>query len=151
VGELSVVKTTPKAEELFGRLRQGKPLGSLGLQLPATPPSPAITRVRVLDDSSDGKAKKVSDFLTRAGFLVQPMGTGSLGEDGPAILHAPAALEQAEVVQRFLPDLALQPVPKRTLGKVVAVVIDSTYAGAGVATPAPGSTPPPAPGEPEDC
>jgi LCP family protein required for cell wall assembly len=127
-GRVSVVKLLPKAELLFRRLREGKPLGNLGKALTETPPSPATIKVRVLDASSGTVATEVFDRLTKAGFDIQPTASaGALGSKGPAILYAPEAKRQADVVHGFLPSLPLKQAQSGGLrGFDVAVIVDST-------------------------
>jgi LCP family protein required for cell wall assembly len=127
-GRVSIVKLLPKAELLFRRLREGKPLGNLGKALTETPPSPATIKVRVLDASSGTVATDVFDRLTKAGFDIQPTATaGALGSTGPAILYTEGAKRQADVVHGFLPSLPLkQAQPGEVSGVDVAVVVDST-------------------------
>jgi LCP family protein required for cell wall assembly len=141
VDGLDVLKLTPESQELFKRLREGKPLGSIGHQLLGTPPSPAVIRVRVYDHASHGRAQHVSGYLTRAGFDTASLAAGSLGQPGAAILYRPGARDQAQVVQGFLPTLPLQPVSKGALkGSDVAVVVNQGYNGAGVSTMNPAAT-----------
>src|SRR5438105_1843349 len=71
IGGQSVVLMDPQAKQIFARLRDGKPIGKLGLGLSSTATSPANVQVRVFDDSSAGKADKVYSLLQRAGFDVQ--------------------------------------------------------------------------------
>jgi LCP family protein required for cell wall assembly len=145
---VSVVHMDPAAETLFRRIREGRPLGTVGERLPGTTISPAIVRVRVIDDASGQKAGKVEGFLQDAGFA-----TLGVTEDvppslrGPVILFRPGQEEAAQVVQRYLPALELQEAGEGVLSVAdVAVVIDATYRGAGVGGggPAPSPTPPPA-------
>jgi LCP family protein required for cell wall assembly len=125
---VDIVKLLPKAELLFRRLREGKPLGNLGRALTDTPPSPATIKMRVLDASSGTVATRVFDLLTKAGFDIQPTATaGTLGSQGPAILYAAGAKQQADVVHGFLPSLSLKEAqPGELNGVDVAVVVDSS-------------------------
>jgi LCP family protein required for cell wall assembly len=142
-GTVDVVKLLPEAEEMFNRLREGKPLGNLGLTPLGTPPSPAVIKVRVFDDRSAGAAGKVQDFLTQSGFDIQPLATSNtLGVSGPVILYKPDTLAQAQVVQGFLKGVELKQAPNGALAQAdVAVIIPASYAGPGVTSPNPTATP----------
>jgi len=132
-GQVSIVKLLPQAKLLFQRLRTGEPLGKIGVPQKNTPPSTAVISVRVYDDSSRGKARKVTDYLTRGGFDIQPVATGSLGQTQPVILYRPGAKAEAGVVHHYLSTLQMKQAPKGQLqGIDVAVPIDSTYEGPGV-------------------
>jgi LCP family protein required for cell wall assembly len=106
---LSIVRMLPEARELFQRLRQGRPLGRLGIEQEQTPPSPAVIRTVVVDKRSGGTALEVFDLLARGGFLVEggPVGVADLGfvPDRGAVYFAPGAEEEAGVVGGFVPAL----------------------------------------------
>src|SRR5205807_10661668 len=89
IGDQSVVIMDPVARKTFARLRAGKPLGNLGLNLGLTSTSPANVQVRVFDDSSSGKADKVYSLLQRAGFDVKATEAwkGSVRLKGPMLLY----------------------------------------------------------------
>jgi len=142
-GTVDVVKLLPQAEELFKRLREGGPLGNLGLTQVGTPPSPATIKVRVFDDRSAGAAGKVQGFLTTSGFEVQPLATSNtLGVSGPVILYKANTLPQAQVVQGFLTGVPMKQAPQGALAQAdVAVIIPASYTGPGVASPNPTATP----------
>ena len=142
-GTVDIVKLLPEAEVLFRRLREGKPLGNIGLTQAQTPPSPAVVKVRVFDDASAGAAQKVQDFLTKSGFATLGMAnSNSLGVQGPVILYKPDTLEEAKVVHGSLTGVPLQPAPKGALAEAdVAVVIPASYTGPGVASPNPTASP----------
>jgi LCP family protein required for cell wall assembly len=147
-GTVDVVKMTPKARELFRRLREGEPLGNLGKALADTAPSPATVKVRVFDASSGGKAAAVTELLTKAGFDIRPtVAAGTLASQAPVILYRAGALEAAKVVNRFLPDLSLKQAPANALAEIdVAVVADASVAVS--PTPTPQKPPGPAAGCP---
>jgi LCP family protein required for cell wall assembly len=147
IGTQDVVTLLPEAKELFRRLREGKPLGKLGLSTAQTPPSPAVVQVQVVDDSSNGAATQVNDYLQRSGFDVQPVtATNSFGVTGPVILFAPspAGKQAADVVHGFLTQIPEHAAPPGTLsGLQVAVVVPSTYQGVPISSPQPPSSPAP--------
>jgi len=143
-GVVDTVKLVePDAQQLFARLRDGKPLGDLGKTLVNTPPSAATVKVRVFDDRSAGAAQKVQGFLTKSGFDIQPLAeSNTLGVSGPVILYKPDTLDEAKLVQGFLKGVPMQQAPQGALALTdVAVVIPSTYDGPGVASPNPTATP----------
>lgn len=145
IGTQDVVTLLPQAKELFRRLREGKPLGKLGLSTTQTPPSTAVIPVQVIDDSSNGMATQVNDYLQTSGFEVQPVTTtNSFGVTGPVILFAPtpAGKQAADVVHGYLRDIPEHKAPPGTLsGLEVGVVIPSTYAGVPISSPQPPSSP----------
>ncbi|MFL5798813.1 MAG: LCP family protein [Actinomycetota bacterium] len=147
IGTQDVVTLLPQAKELFRRLREGKPLGKLGLSTTQTPPSTAVIPVQVVDDSSNGAATQVNDYLQRSGFEVQPVTTtNSFGMAGPVILFAPspAGKQAADVVHGYLKQIPEHKAPPGTLsGLEVGVVIPSTYEGVPISSPQPSSSPAP--------
>ncbi|MBI4261455.1 MAG: LCP family protein [Actinobacteria bacterium] len=141
-GEKSVVHVDPEAETLFRRLRQGKPLGPIGVQLESTRLSPANVRLEVVDDGAGGTAAEVHSLLTDAGFAV--LGAGSdvpAGVEGSAIVFRGGRRVAADVVARFLPELPLLRAPGALPeGVDVVVVIGPDYAGPSiVASPSGGA------------
>lgn len=130
---LSIVRAVqPAADQLFERLREGGPLGELGLELPQTPPSPANIAVDVYDRDSFGTAAGVLDTLTKGGFLIEPVllefATFGGKVKGSAILYAPGEEAKAKVVASYVPGLRMEPAPKHALGGAdVAVVIGANY------------------------
>jgi LCP family protein required for cell wall assembly len=144
---LSIVKLVqPQADQLFERLRDGKPLGDLGLTLEQTPPSPAVIKVGVYDKASAGAARTVYDNLTRGGFdtstPVQDVSTlGSLPTNGSVILYNPKAPDgqaMADVVHGYLSNLQEMAAPKYLLkGVDVAVIVGPNYV-----IPPPNTSPP---------
>lgn len=130
----------PQASELFERIRDGKPLGNLGKELPQTPPSPAVIKVVVFDKASGGKAAGVLAVLTQGGFDTalglrdaSALGTKAKGSE---ILFRPGERAQADVVHGFLPNLTEVQAPQQALaGADVAVFVGSRY------VPAPPSAP----------
>ncbi len=145
IGTQDVVTLLPQAKELFRRLRDGEPLGKLGLSTAQTPPSPAVVEVQVVDDASNGAATQVNGYLQRSGFDVQPVAaSNTFGVAGPVILFArtPAGKQAADVVHGFLTQIPEHAAPPGTLsGLEVAVVIPSTYQGVPISSPQPPSSP----------
>ncbi len=139
---LSVVRMLPEAEELFGRLGEGLPLGHLGKELPSTPPSPANIVLAVYDKESFGTAFGVLTLLMRGGFDTSPglVDADVLGMKvkGSAILFSPGEEAKADVLGSYLPTLERLAVPRRLLGGAdVGVVVSSRFT-----PPSPGSEPP---------
>jgi hypothetical protein len=144
-GTVDIVKLEPQAKQLFRRLREGLPLGNLGLTNTQTPPSPAVVGVKIVDAGSNGIAAKVKSVVDNAGFNDQGITTRNpYGVPGPAIVFAPtpSGKAAADVVQGYLG--AGVPEVKAAAGTLhgndVAVVVTPTYAGNPVA-PAPSPTP----------
>lgn len=139
---LSIVRLVePEASRLFAALREGRPLGDLGKELPQTPPSPANIAVDVYQRGITLGAPEVLRILTQGGFLVAEgiADARELAADvkGSAILFAPGEEAEARVVAQFVRGLALRPAPRSVLGEAdVAVVVGRSY------------TPPPLEGSP---
>jgi hypothetical protein len=112
---LSIVRAVqPDADELFRRLRENRPLGELGLELPGVAPSPANIVVSVLDRRAGTTATDVFDVLTTKGSL---------------ILYREGEEAMAKVVGGYFPNMELVPAPQGTMpdGQDVAVVVTSGY------------------------
>ncbi|HEY7282162.1 MAG TPA: LCP family protein, partial [Actinomycetota bacterium] len=90
-GTVDVVQLEPQAKELFRRLRQGLPLGNLGLTNTGTPPSTAVIGVRVVDAGSNGVADQVKQIIDKAGFndASQVTTSNPYGVANSAIVFAP--------------------------------------------------------------
>ena len=134
---LSIVRMVePAADELFSRLRDGRPLGDVGLTQERTPPSPAVIKVGVYDRRSAGMAPRVYTTLTEGGFdtSIPVQDIAALDASpvkGSAILYDPRTSDgraMADVVQGYLSNLQEVPVPRSVLrGVSVAVVIGPNY------------------------
>jgi LCP family protein required for cell wall assembly len=143
---LSIVEIVqPDADELFRRIREGRPLGDLGAQLPSTPPSPANIVVAVHDRGADA-ATSVFDVLTDSGFDTSPGILPASGSELPAkgsfLLYREGEEAMARVVGSYLRNLDLLTAAPGTLsnGEDVAVVLGSRY-----------ELPPPETGSPVEC
>ncbi len=141
---LSVVNMIqPDANELFRRLREGKPLGELGTQLTQTAPSPANIVASVLDRDADPITGEVLDILTEGGFDTSPGVVGAsaaeLPKKGSMILYRDGAEAMAKVVGAYFGNMELVPAPPGALsnGENVAVVVAGGYR-----LPAPNQNPP---------
>ncbi len=81
--KLSILNPTPQAPQLFGDLRNGRPLGDLGKQLPYTF-EPANTKVLVYDDNAGTPAQSVYNTLGLGGYdLVNANGVSAGGSSSP--------------------------------------------------------------------
>jgi LCP family protein required for cell wall assembly len=80
----------PETTEIFDRIQSGEALFRLGKAEPLTGMSPADIRVQVFDRNSNGKAERVAEYLSKAGFNVLP------------ILPSPANLIRSQI--RWPPD-----------------------------------------------
>jgi len=129
---LSVVNMVDPAEELFRRIREGRPLGELGVSLAQTPPSPANIAVAVRGDAGS-VASTVFDTLTDGGFDTTPgiLGASQLDAPGrdPLILFRAGEESKAKVVGTYFRDLELAPAPPGVMpgGVDVAVVVTPSY------------------------
>lgn len=143
---LSIVREIqPAADDLFRRIRTNQPLGSLGLELAGTPPSPANIRVRVYDKHSSGVADTVEQTLVQGGFDTSSGVEAAASLDSPVkgatILYAKGQEAMAKVVQGYFSNLDIVPAPKGLLhGLDVAVVVTASY-----------QIPPPATSGPTSC
>jgi LCP family protein required for cell wall assembly len=131
-GDLSVLFPDPIAEQIFARIRQGKPLGTLGENLAGTAPSEANIVVPVVDHDSGGTAADVEQILMDAGFDTSPsvVDYATYGADvkGSVIAYRPGHQSDAEVVQKYFPNLQLLEVPNDTMrGSPVAAFITSSF------------------------
>jgi LCP family protein required for cell wall assembly len=63
----------PETTEIFQRIKSGEALFRLGKAEPLTGMSPADIRVQVFDRNSNGKAQRVAEYLSKAGFNVLPI------------------------------------------------------------------------------
>jgi hypothetical protein len=134
---LSIVRMLEgQARELFTRLRDGRPLGVVGLTQPQTPPSPAVIKVGVYDRRSAGMASRVYTTLTESGFdtSIPVQDIAALGPSsvkGSAILYVAKAADgkaMADVVHGYLSNLPQVPVARGVLrGESIAVVVGSRY------------------------
>jgi hypothetical protein len=131
---LSIVRAVqPDADELFRRLRENRPLGDLGLELPGVAPSPANIVVSVLDRHAGPTATDVFDVLTEGGFNTSPGILDGSAIDVPTkgslILYREGEEAMAKVVGGYFPNMELVPAPQGTLpdGYDVAVVVTSGY------------------------
>jgi LCP family protein required for cell wall assembly len=145
IGIQNVVVMDPAAKVIFKRLREGLPLGTLGNHLGSTAMSPANVTVRVIDDSSAGKAPKVASLLTRAGFDMRSTTAAGAGTTSPTavILYRSGGKDLADVVHGYFPSLQEKPVAQTAIAGVdAAVVIPANYEGPGVGTATPGTNAP---------
>jgi LCP family protein required for cell wall assembly len=131
---LSIVKAVePQASELFRRIREGRPLGSLGEQLPSIPPTPANIVVVVVDRRAGPVAQEVHGVLTDGGFDTSPGLVGAATVRSPVrgsvIVYREGLEAEAKVVGSYLRNLELAPAPPRVLpkGVDVAVVVGAHY------------------------
>ncbi len=131
-GSLSVLHPDPVANQIFARIRDGKPLGNLGVDLQSTAPSEANIIVPVVDHGSGGTADEVEQILSDAGFDISPgvVDYATYGSDvkGSVIAYKPGHQSDAEVVQKYFPNLQLLEVPDDALrGSPVAVFISASF------------------------
>jgi LCP family protein required for cell wall assembly len=144
VNGLDVVKMDPADKTLFAAIRTDAPLPDLGTNLPITPPSPANTKVEVIDAGNAAAASEVEGTLSEAGFNTA---TGVVQADMPkgvtkaAIAYAPHKLPYAQVVHAYFPGLPMIEVKK--LDSPVAVVVPRGYEPSSPSPSGGQSSPPP--------
>ena len=119
----------PQANLLFGRIRDGRSLGRLGVQAPLTPLSPASVRVQVYDADSGGKAGRVQAYMEHAGFAALPMQTAPAGLSTSAILWTKGSGDAKELVSAYLPnfDVVFDRVHAQT--GVLSIVVGRDFPG----------------------
>jgi LCP family protein required for cell wall assembly len=130
---LSVVKMIqPAADQLFRRIRAGRPLGALGLELPGVAPSPANIVVSVVDHDAGPIAANVFSVLTDGGFNTSAGITDAVTPPtkGSMILYRQGEDAEAEVVGTYFPNLELVPAPPGAMpdDQDVAVIVGRHYA-----------------------
>jgi LCP family protein required for cell wall assembly len=130
-GSLSVLFPDPVDEQIFARIRQGKPLGDLGQNLVGTAPSEASIVVPVVDHDSGGTAARIEQILSDSGFDISGIvDYATYGADvkGSVIAYKPGHESEAQVVQKYFPNLPLLEVKDDTLkGSPVAVVVTGGF------------------------
>jgi LCP family protein required for cell wall assembly len=117
----------PQASRLFGKMRDGEPLGSVGREAPLTPLSPANVTVQVLDANSGGRAAQVVQYLQRAGFVVLPVRAAPPELTRSEILWGHREAKPKEVVATYLPSLDVVHDQTHTVGSIVTVVVTSNF------------------------
>jgi LCP family protein required for cell wall assembly len=118
-----VLPVQPEAEEMFERLREGKPLGNLGTVLALTLPSPAQINVQARDAGDPGQTEDTVSFLRRAGFIVHDPAPAPTGYEESVILYRPGAKPNAQVVQGFFDNLQMQEAPPELFGPRTQVLV----------------------------
>jgi len=131
---LSIVKVVqPDADELFDRIRDGRPLGDLGAELPQTAPSPANIVVAVYERNAGPVAADVFRVLTEGGFNTSPGVSDAALVDAPVkgavIVYREGEEDKAKVVGSYFRNLEQVAAPPGTLpvGQDVAVIVTARY------------------------
>lgn len=131
---LSVVQAVqPDADELYRRIREGRPLGDLGLELPGVAPSAANIVTSVYERGATSVGTEVLDLLTDGGFNTSPGILAGADVDPPVpgsmILYRNGAETMADVVRGYLSNLNVVPGPAGALprGQDIAVVVTPDY------------------------
>ncbi len=119
----------PQASELFSRIRAGRPLGRLGVELAGTPISPANITVRLYDAASNGKAALVMAYLQKAGFVVRAPEPAPSTYPSSIVLWRPAGRQAEQVILAYLNGLPHKFDRHATTGADVAVVIGPDFEG----------------------
>jgi LCP family protein required for cell wall assembly len=130
IGGVSYIQMVqPQASKLFDRIRTGRPLGRLGVELAGTPLSPANITVRILDASSNGKAGQVMTYLQKAGFVVLAPEPAPSQYTTSVVLWGRARRKAELVVLAYLNGLPDKFSRFQTMGVDVAVVIGPDFKG----------------------
>jgi LCP family protein required for cell wall assembly len=128
-GGLDALKMDPSANQIFRAIREGKPIGDVGLTPQYTPPSPANIVVPVVDHASEGKAAAVEQILADSGFDIAPgvvlYADYGANVAGNVIAYQPGHEVDAKVVQQYFPDLPIKEV--KGLTDPVAVFVTASY------------------------
>ena len=120
----------PDAATLFARIRDGKRLGNIGVELPGTSISPALITVRVFHANSGGRAQSVVTFLQQAGFVVLPVEPAPAGFSTSEILYRNGEINQARVVASYTnSNLLLKEDATNTTGADCTIVIGADFRG----------------------
>jgi LCP family protein required for cell wall assembly len=120
----------PDAAHLFTKIREGKPLGTLGKEEPNTPLSEAQVTVRVLDADSNGKAQKAADWLARSGFIVQPVEPASEGYRPNVLYWGRGAAQEEQVVAKYFDQsFPIDYAPHKAQHHVITVVVGPDFVG----------------------
>jgi LCP family protein required for cell wall assembly len=137
---LDALKLDPSANQIFKAIREGKPIGDVGLTPQFTPPSPANIVVPVIDHASADKAADVEQVLADSGFDIAPgvllFADYGANVAGNVIAYQPGHDVDAKVVQQYFPGLQIKEV--KGLADPVAVFVTASYEPAQVGT---GGTP----------
>ncbi len=146
VNGLDALKMDPSARTIFRAIRQGRPIGDVGLTPQYVPPSPANIAAPVIDHASGSKAATVEQVLADSGFDIAPglqlyAGYGA-SVAGNVIAYQPGHDVEAKVMQQYLPDLPIKEV--KGLADPVAVFVTASYRPAQVGAGG-------APAVPADC
>lgn len=131
---LSIVRMVqPDADELFRRIRNGRPLGDLGAELSQTAPSPANIVAAVYGGDASSVSAEVFGVLMDGGFNTSPGLLDASQIDSPVkgsvILYREGEEPKAKVLGAYLRNLELVAAPPGTLpdGQDVAVVVTPRY------------------------
>jgi LCP family protein required for cell wall assembly len=123
IGEVSYVIPTDEAEEMFRRLRNGRPLGELGKVLINTERSPAQVNVAARDAGDPAETEATTGFLKRAGFIVHEPGPAPPGYEESVILYRPGSEPNAEAVHAYFEQLPMEEAPPELFGDTVQVLV----------------------------
>jgi LCP family protein required for cell wall assembly len=121
----------PEASTLLERIRDGRPLGQIGVEAAGTPISPADITVHVEDERSGGRAQAVVDYLKEAGFVVDLRAAGP-GVAPDTIYWGNGFGKQPKVVQSYLVNMRVVRDDRLVRGAQVVVVVGPTYRQRGV-------------------
>lgn len=124
-----VIADQDASDRLFLALREGRPLGRLGLTLAQTLPSPGVITVRVMATGDPEQAARVARTLRFAGFVVLPtIDAPAAYPDSQLLYRAGAGPPRDRLAGYFGEDLPRTLVSESILGEAeVAVVVGEDF------------------------
>jgi LCP family protein required for cell wall assembly len=130
IGGISYVQLVqPQAKQLFDRIRTGRSLGRLGIEVLGTPISPANITVRLYDANSGGKVGEVAAYLEKAGFVVLEPEPAPSVFTTTVLLWGAGRAGQEQVVSAYLTGVPVRFDRLRTHGVDVTLVIGPDFKG----------------------
>jgi hypothetical protein len=117
----------PETQEIFSRIKNGQRLFQLGKELPSTGMSPANIRVQVLDMNSGGRAQKVADYLSRAGFFLLKIRPAAPNLKHDQVRWAPDMHAQRQTLMQYLHGIRAVKGTTYAPGGAIAVVVGPDF------------------------
>jgi LCP family protein required for cell wall assembly len=118
-----VIADQPATDDLFERLREGRPLGNIGTVLLQTQLSPAQVIVQARDGGDSEETVQTTAYLRRAGFKVFEGAPAPDGYDRSVILYRPGSLPNAHVVKGYFDRLEILEAPPELFGEKTQVMV----------------------------
>jgi LCP family protein required for cell wall assembly len=111
----------PETSEIFSRIKDNQRLYQLGKELPLTGMSPANIRVQVLDMNSNGRAEKIAEYLSQAGFFLLKIRPADPTLTHNQVRWAPDMHNQRATLMKYL--TGVHAVQGQTFGPGGAIVV----------------------------